>query len=143
MQVLDSLSNLPTEVFDSDFRQFEFPLHYVVEQVFSFHVLEYYVVLIKSLKDINQSDYVLMLTHLKNIDFPSLLEDLHRFHVLLLDRLNSNILSSTFMLSLFYKAKLSTANLFLDLVVLLHIRKSDCRIKSSYPVCNFVMAIKV
>ena len=69
-------------------------------------------------EQVDQSDYVVMLAHFEDLDLPALLEHLYRLHVLLLHRLDGNLLLRVLVLGQFDEAKLTLAQLLSQVVVI-------------------------
>lgn len=85
MQVPYSLHELDAELLHAIFSENKVSLLYIFEQILASHVLNHYVVVIWVFEDVYQLDNVLVLAHLQDLDFFTLLCDLYRFHVGFLD----------------------------------------------------------
>ena len=92
VHVLDAKRNLIGDVLRSLLSQGKASGLQVLEQVFALHVIEDDIVSLTVFEQINESDYVVMLAHLEDLNLPTLLEDFNRLHVLLLDRLDGHLL---------------------------------------------------
>ena len=92
VEVLDTLHDLEDDCLSMLLRQDVVPLRYVVEQVFTSHVLEHDKIVLTALKQVDQLNDARVLAHLQHFDFSSLLENLNRLHVRLNDGLNCDLL---------------------------------------------------
>lgn len=87
------------------------------------------------LKHINEPDDVGVLAHLEHLDLHSLLLDVERLQVLLLDRLDGHLVPALLMLGQFDNAKLSFAELAIEIVVFVNIVFANDVFESFVPFC--------
>ena len=79
----------------------------IVKEVLTLHVIKHDKVGLTVLEQIDELDDVVMLTHLEHFDLATLLENLDRLHVCLLDCLDSSLRAINLMVGQFYHAELA------------------------------------
>ena len=104
------------------FRQFEVSILDVVEEIFTLHVLEDNIVIIRILKQINQTYNIRMLTHLEHINLSPLLVDLDWFHVLLVNSLDGHFVTCFLVAGEFNLAELAFTQVLFNIVIIKHVR---------------------
>ena len=89
--------------------------------VLALHVLEYYIVIVRVFKEVNESYDVWMLRLLEHIYFTTLLINFNRFHVFFVNGLDCHLLARLLVGGKLYKAKLSLSEVLLKIVEIEHI----------------------
>ncbi len=97
-----------------------FPLQ-KIKHVVASHVLHNDVVVLTVFEEVDQSDNVVVLTHLQHFDFSALLSDLDGRHLIFLHSLDGNLVRINFVACKLNDAKLSFSELFNYFVELKHI----------------------
>lgn len=116
MQVLCALSYLKDDFLCTFFRESIVSLSDVVEEVFASHELKDYEVVLTAFEQVQELDDVGMLAHLEHFDLASLLEDLNRLHVSLVDGLDSDLFSGPFVFSQLDHTELTFSKAALEIV---------------------------
>ena len=112
-------------MFNTFFWQRKFAFGDVVEQILAWQKFEYDEIVFVVLKQINQLDYVLMLTNLENLYFTSLLINLNRFHICFSDHFDCNLIPVTLVSREFNHTKLAFAQVFFDFIKIVYVGKAD------------------
>ena len=95
------------------------------------------------LKQIYQTDYVLMLANLQHLNFASLLENFNMGHIFLFHLLYSNFDSRLQVFSHFYKAELAFAKCFFELIKIKHITVTHNLLELLFPSLTFSLRLEV
>jgi hypothetical protein len=125
VQIPYSLYHLEDNVFNTFLWQRKFAFGDVVEQILAWQKFEYDEIVFVVLKQINQLDYVLMLTHLENFYFTSLLINLNRFHICFSDHFDCNLVPVTLVSRELNHTKLAFAQVFFDFIKVVHVGKAN------------------
>ena len=107
VHVLDAERDLICDILRSLLSQGKASGLQILEQVFALHVVEDDIVRLTVFKQVNESDDVVMLAHLEDLNLSTLLEDLYWLHVLFLDRLDGHLLVCHLVGSQFDEAELA------------------------------------
>lgn len=75
MKVLQGLSDLINELFDSVFLQLISAHRNVLKHVLPLHVFKYHIVVFIGLEQVTQANNVLVLAHFENVNLSALLKD--------------------------------------------------------------------
>lgn len=121
MQVSYSLNHLEDYMLYTLFWQRKFAFSDVVEQIFTRQVLQDDEVVLVVLKQIDQLNYILMLTHFKNFYFSSLLVNFDWFHISFRDHLYCNLGPISLVSRKFNHTKLTLAQVIFDFVKVMNI----------------------
>ena len=116
VHVADAHCDLVCQILNSALRQRKSTLLNVVEQVLALHELEHDKVGLAILKEIDQLDDVVVLTHLEDFDLTTLLKYLNRLHIGLFDSFDGSCSISHLVSGKLHKAKLSFAESFAHLI---------------------------
>lgn len=143
VQILEALRKLKAYLSNSFFTNIEVSGRQIVEKVRSFHIVEYYIVVVNVFKNINQIDNIWMLAHFQNFYFSSLLKNFNMSHVLFLNLLYSNLLPCLLVSRQFDKSKLTFSERFFKAVKIKNIRVTHSFLQPHLPAFFVLLVFEV
>ena len=133
MHVLQTTRNLIGYHLHSLFTYVKVPSLEVIKEIRSSHVFEHDEVVGRVLEQVNQSNYVLVLTNFQYFDLASLLENFYVSHVFLFYLLDCDLNSRLQMSRHFHQSKLALTKRFFELVKIKNIAVSHNFLKLFFP----------
>ena len=143
VEVSHALAQLIGELLRTLLWKCEPSLRHVVKEVAAIQVVENDVVGFTVLKQVKELDDVFVLAHLQHFNLSTLLEDLDRLHVVLLDSLDSDLFACNLVSGQCDHAELTLAKLLAHLVVVEEVVELYGLIQHLDPVLLLLTAIEV
>ena len=99
VEILDTKGDLVCQILNTLLWKGESSLLNIVKEVFTLHVVQNDEVGLTVLEEINQFDYIIVLTHLQDFNLSALLEHLNWLHIDLFDGLDGSLGAIKLMIS--------------------------------------------